>query len=225
MTQSLKREMWYKKVNQLVTILYFVVAVGLLFYFIIQKKSYNYCQAGIALILLMIPTLVNRLSKIKITSDLCYLYYLFCFFTIIAGSLLGAYAIIPYWDKILHFSSGILITFIGMIVFQLLSGRNNHLLITNMKLIGCFSFFLNAGIAAFWEIYEYGLYVFLGVDALNMETSMAHDTLQDIIVCIVGGALVLTFMGVSKRCGKSNFFLNAYEHFLVMNGYKENKEQ
>lgn len=75
------------------------------------------------------------------------------------------YSWIPYWDKLLHFFSGILISAVGLIVchllFRTLSGARN----VRYALYILFPFCFNLSVAALWEIYEYILYILLGIDA------------------------------------------------------------
>lgn len=213
------REIKYKKINLAVIIIYFTISILLLLYYVKENKAYNYMQAFIAIALLIVPFAVNKISKIQMTADVSLIYFLFCFLTIIVGSLLSGYTKIPYWDKFLHFLSGIVFTVFGFLAFYIISGRDCYNVIHNRKLIICFAFFFNIGFAGLWEIYEYGLYVFFGVDAMNMHRTLANDTMQDMIMCVLGGIMLLTYNRICTRFGRSNFFLNTCKHFLIYNDY------
>ena len=141
-------------------------------------------------------------------------YYLFCLFSVVLGSLCHAYGSVPYWDKMLHFASGIIAIPFGWIVCRQVAGKKS---VVPTRLIGTFAFFFNVAIAAIWELYEYGLYIFLHVDALNMHTTMAHDTLQDILSCLIGGSLISLYTLVKRKRGFPTFFTNLYHHFFQCN--------
>lgn len=219
MDKYLLREKKYNKIANIVGIIYLVLCVALLLYFFNKNIIYNLTQVIVAIILLFIPWIFNKFSKIKITSDFRLVYLLFCFITVIVGSAINGYSKFPIWDKVVHFLSGILVTYVGFIVYHLISKTKRELQTSDMKLVVLFVYLFNTTVASLWEIYEYGLYIFLGIDALNMHSTLANDTMQDMIVCNIGGILILIYTVKRLRSHKSSFLINTYLHFLGYNGY------
>lgn len=223
-SQSQSRENKYRRINKIVILLYLILSVLVFFYYQKRGWTYNSSQALLAIGMLLIPLLFNKISKIKLSSDCSLIYYLFSFLTVIVGSALNGYSKLPCWDKIMHSLSGVLITVVGFIVFHFVSKTKRKLEETDLKLVGYFVFFFNTAIAGLWEIYEYGLYVFFGIDAQNVLTTGIHDTMQDMIVCVVAGLLTQLYLIIKIKHKKNSFFLSTYTHFLAYNHYLTSTE-
>ena len=174
-----------------------------------------------------LPDIIYTLSKKRISSVICVLFYLFLLGAIFATEIFGFYSLIPHWDTLLHGFSGAVLTAFGFALVDLLNkpgtGRN-----LNPFFVALFAFSFALGIGALWEIYEYSFDCILG---MNMQRFLAsdgvvlsgqaalYDTMKDIIVdCIA--ALVTAFIGgtVLKVKGK-----NVNDH-VVDSSLNKNKE-
>lgn len=191
LSETLKREARFQKINRVLLIPYCLVSLYALITGAMGRDFYAVAQASLAIVMLFLPPLASRLFHIVIPQDCRMLYLLFVFCTVTVGSALYGYSKIPYWDKVFHFLSGLLISGAGFILclglFRELEGPEKKKRI----LYATFPFFFNLAVAALWEVYEYSLYFFLGIDAVNNLTTGVNDTMQDIIVCFIGGLLFL----------------------------------
>ena len=71
----------------------------------------------VALITPWIVPVVMRLCRLKMTEEIWIIDLLFTFFASLIGSCFGGYGV-PFFDKVLHFISGILLTNVGVLLFQ-----------------------------------------------------------------------------------------------------------
>lgn len=214
-----KREEIFQKMNRYFLILYLIITMISCYINLVNRDFYNLLQAILGLFILILPMIIYKISKFKLTSDVKFLFYFFSFCTQILGSSLSLYKYFPLWDKIVHFASGILITMIGFILFHILLHKKGEISKDNglLSLIFCQSF--NISIAALWEVYEYLLFVFFKIDAVNALTKGIHDSLQDMMVCMLGGFLILFCLIPYIYRGKQSFLTKTYEHLLSSNGY------
>ncbi len=85
----------------------------------------NYDKIIYLLMALFCPYLVLKifdLVKLKYTSSIILVNYWFCFFSLIIGNLFKGYSV-PYFDKVLHFTSGILITLLFAMLFKFICNQ------------------------------------------------------------------------------------------------------
>ncbi len=109
---------------------------------------------------------------------------IFIFLSVFSGRVLGIYALIPYWDKVLHFLSGFLLVLVGKdLLFKL--GKAPSRLFYLLFLL----FFALSG-AMLWEIYEFTLDALLGTNSQNASLS---DTMWDMIAGSCGTLLSILF--------------------------------
>ena len=101
----------------LLWIIYLAVsAVG--FVMNVQRQDMQAVGMGVvALITPWIVPVVMRLCRLKMTEEIWIIDLLFTFFASLIGSCFGGYGV-PFFDKVLHFISGILLTNVGVLLFQ-----------------------------------------------------------------------------------------------------------
>ncbi|WMJ75742.1 MULTISPECIES: hypothetical protein [unclassified Sedimentibacter] len=158
-------------------------------------------QCILGLIVMMIPSIVERRLSIDIPNNMEVLYFIFLFCAIYLGEVRDFYYLIPYWDTILHAFSGAML---GALGFWLVSFLNDASYI-NLKLspffVAMFAFCFALAAGAAWEIYEF---TFDGLLSLNMQKhtlkngiplvgrEALEDTMKDIIVDAVSAFAVST---------------------------------
>ena len=207
----------YKKVNFAFLILYIATSIYGIWSAVMEPNYLTAFLAFSGIILLAVPPIFYKVFKLKPTEDVNFLFYIFCYFSVTIGN--GLYGIqrIPYFDKVLHFSSGVLIAFFGFILFRFL--KHNRIIEPekDYPLLITFVNSFNLAIAVIWELYEYAIYVVAGVDALNFTTTGPHDTMGDILVCAMGGVIVSIWLYSYYKKNKPGYFMRIYEHFCFLN--------
>lgn len=123
----------------------------------------------LALILFIVPSLMENSLRFKIPPLFEAIIYLFIFSAEILGEVNHFYTAIPQWDTILHSMNGFLAAAVGFSMIDLLnrSHRDIHLSPAYLALMAfCFSM----TIGVIWEFFEFSMDVWFGHD-------MQKDTL------------------------------------------------
>ena len=106
-----------------------------------------------------------------------YLIYSFVVAAMYLGSILDFYLIIPFYDKILHLLSGLIIGLIGYILFlHMVNGTDKNNYRKYMPIV--FSIIFAIASAAVWEIWEFSTDKLFGFTSQN---NSLDDTMWDII--------------------------------------------
>lgn len=222
MSNLMYREKKFQKINLGLLLLLGVVTGYCAMKALNRGDHYAAFQASLALAMYTFPALITHFLHFYIPQDCRLLYFIFTFCTVVVGSAMYGYSRIPYWDKLFHFFSGILISAVGFIVcflfFHRLSGERR----VRYTLYIMFPFLFNLSVAVLWEIYEYLLYILLGIDAVNNLATGVNDTMQDIIVCFLGGTLFTCSVFRSYLSGKHGPVLKICVHFLQLHVMNRN---
>lgn len=111
-------------------------------------------------------------------------YLIYIYIAQVLGTSCGFYHI-PYYDKCVHFLSGCVIV---IIAHQLLKPYQ-----LPQKLNYLFLNCIEMSIAFLWEIFEYSGLIFFNYDASRHYTTGVHDTMQDMMISLIGG-LIISFI-------------------------------
>ena len=98
---------------------------------------------------------------------------IFILLSVFLGRALGMYAIVPHWDKLLHFLSGFIFAQAGKEIYlKLDANKKSKALLNSFALLTAFS------VAGLWEILEFTSDKILNTNAQN---GSLDDTMYDII--------------------------------------------
>lgn len=152
-----------------------------------------------ALIVMMVPSLAERKFSVDIPDQIGALYFMFLFAAIFLGDVLDFYAVIPFWDTILHAFSGALLTALGFVALLHLSGCKRQSLGLSPLAVACLAFCFAMTMGCFWEMYEYtvdGLlfhnlqgYALVDGSLLCGRAALA-DTMEDIFTNAISAVLI-----------------------------------
>ena len=117
-------------------------------------------------------------------------FIIFILLSVFLGRALSLYALIPYWDKILHFLSGFIFAQVGKEIYLKLGGNKKSKALLNIfALLSAFS------IAALWEIWEFATDKILNTNAQN---GSLDDTMYDITMGSLSG-IIKVFYDILHR--------------------------
>lgn len=170
----------------------------------------------VAMLTPWIVPVVFRLFKLKRIAEIDILNIIFVFFASIVGSCLSGYAM-PYFDKVVHFASGLLLCQVSYMLYSLITKRREPVSLEERRLVLCFSFVCNGFIALLWEFYEYAMLVFFNYDCIKHFSTGVHDSLTDMLAGTLGGLVMCFFFYQSFRKNKENFFTRLHNHFYDAN--------
>ncbi len=142
-------------------------------------------------ILAFTPLLMGYQFNVRIPSEFELLAVLFIYASLVLGDIYGFYTKYWWWDIFLHTLSGIILGIIGFIIVYIMNRESKVSVQMKSIYIAIFSFTFAVSIGAIWEIFEFSMDLFFG---LQMQKSGLVDTMGDLIVDVLG-ALVVSFAG------------------------------
>jgi uncharacterized membrane protein YjdF len=143
----------------------------------------------IAAVLLIIRGVV-RLTKTTMFPALRFSVLLFIFITMFVANEFGYYSVIPYLDKIEHLFSGVILCFVGLLIYKKTSESGEPAL-PSAKAGVWFSLFFSVAMAGVWEIYEFTTDHLFG---LNSQNGSLVDTMTDIICGTIGAIVTAVYL-------------------------------
>jgi len=211
----------FKLVNIILLTVYLLTSAASLFYNIYIQSMYLVLLSVISLAAAVVPVILFKLIKKPVIEQAVFLYYLFTYFALVIGSALQGYDRFPALDKIMHFLSGFLFSVVGLALFYHLKA-DKAITAGDAPLATVFSQAVNLSVACIWEFYEYIASTLLGTDIQHVLDTGVSDTMQDMLVCALGGLItsLLIYYYIKKQ--RSSFlmrlFQSYYDHII-------NKEQ
>lgn len=141
---------------------------------------------------LMAPALFtrNKIRTMPLTIEI--IFFMMILLQFVIGETLNLYRVVPYYDKLVHFSLPLMVGLISFIIAYTLHQTGNLRMSTGPLMV--IIVLMTLGIGAIWEIIEYLTDVFLNpmFDSLgalqgNFTEPAIVDTMNDLILDVVGG--------------------------------------
>ena len=155
-----------KEDNKAVYRLYFVLRLLVIVVMIRSIFLKNYESTAVCvltLLLLLVPSILEGVLKVKIPPLLEGILYCFIFAAEILGELGNYYTKIPIWDTMLHTINGFLFAAVGFVTVDLLNRNSKNFKLSPLYLtMVAFCFSMTIGVL--WEFFEFGADMFLGKD-------------------------------------------------------------
>ena len=144
--------------------------------------------------------IVQKTCKIKINEYINLAYIIFIFMAHFLGVICELYNYIYWFDKFVHFLSGIVTAFVA--IYLLVKCKKDKNIFFDILVI----ISLTLAVAAFWEIFEYLSSFYFHMDPQKVLLTGVNDTMGDIIVAFLGSVLVSI----------SYYFENKYNYKLLI---------
>ncbi len=194
--------------NKLRQILYLaiVIYVGTAIYAFVYNYRMNDMRGiGMGVVALLTPWLIPILFNI-----------IFIYFASLIGSCLGGYGL-PFFDKALHFSSGIFATILAMMLYSWIKHTKKAETQADKAIFFIFINAVNMAIALLWEFYEYSMLIFFNNDCINHYSTGVHYSITDMLCAFTAGLIITALVVRYYKTGKKEFFISLYEKFYDMN--------
>lgn len=176
----------------------YVMAAVCLVYFLIRGVWAKVLEAVLIVIILAAIRIVVKLTRTPLFPALRFCILLFIFITMFLANEFGMYGVIPNLDDIEHLFSGVILCFVGLLIFRQLSKHEDQVRL-RASLIVWFSLFFAVAMAGCWEIYEFSLD---GLFGLNSQGGSLDDTMVDIICGTIGAVCTSLYLIYRARRGK-----------------------
>jgi uncharacterized membrane protein YjdF len=174
--------------------LYGLAAVCIV-YFLIRGVLPKVLEPILIVAVLVILRVVAKLTKTELFPALRFSILLFIFVTMFLANEFDFYGIIPALDKIEHLFSGLILCFVGLLIYKKLLGEQESTQL-HPKIALWFSLVFSIAMAGCWEIYEYTTDHLFG---LNSQRGSLDDTMTDIICGTVGAVLTTIYLAYKAK--------------------------
>ena len=135
-------------------------------------------------ILTVIPFFLQNRYRFYIPIGFTAAIAFFIFGAIFLGEVHNFYEMFWWWDSVLHGVSAFGFGLIGVVMLLLL--YRGERIQAHPYVLALLSFFFAIAIGAIWEIFEFSMDQIFG---FNMQKNGLHDTMWDLIVDAIGGAI------------------------------------
>lgn len=187
-----------KKIN---ISLILIALIGTLYFVFIRDNNIVLILKDISIIVTISALyIIQKLFKIKISEGINLIYIIFIFMAHFLGVICELYNYIYWFDKFVHFLSGIVTAFVA--IYLLVKFKKDKNMFFDILVIVS----LTLSVAAFWEIFEYLSSFYFHMDPQKVFTTGVSDTMGDIIVAFLGSVLVSI----------SYYFENKYNYKLLI---------
>lgn len=203
----------FKKITFAFAFFYFIFSITLAIYYSLTSTLYYTLVAFASPLFLLIPMVIEFVFKLKANYIIHFTAHVYSFILYVLGVALEGYHYIKYFDKFAHMLTGIIFCIMGCILFSLLKPREHFIKKEDFPLVASFSLFFTTFISAMWEIIEYTISLILKNDPQMVISTGVSDTMQDIIICLVGAIIVVPSIYSYCKNGKTIFFMKFYTSF------------
>lgn len=182
--------------NDLFELAMYVLAAVCFVYFLIKGPAPKMWQAVLIAAVLLLIRAVVKLTKTTMFAALRFCVLLFIFITMFMANEFGFYSVFPYLDKIEHLFSGVILCFVGLLIYGKASDIENKSVKPSAKVAIWLCLFFSVAMAGVWEIYEFTTDHWFG---LNSQNGSLLDTMTDIICGTIGAVLTSFYLVVQAK--------------------------
>ncbi|NOU86723.1 hypothetical protein GC102_13190 [Paenibacillus sp. LMG 31460] len=183
------------KWNDLFELAMYVTAAVCFVYFWMKGSQAKMLQAILIVAVLLIIRIVVKFTKTTMFAALRFSVLLFIFITMFLANEFGFYSVIPYLDKIEHIFSGLILCFVGLLIYMKAS-KGEKTAAPNAKVAVWFCLFFSIAMAGVWEIYEFTTD---GLFGLHSQFGSLVDTMTDIICGTIGAVVTCIYLAFKAK--------------------------
>ena len=210
-----RTEARYARINRIFFPLYLLLCAALAVVYALKRDGYH---LGISLGALAIPiamALFYRLTGLKVVHQIDFIILAFTLIAYPLGSCLDFYARFPGYDKLMHMLSGAFVSVLCILLYCALK-PGHRIGSDDFWLALLFTFFGSMAVAGLWELAEYGINLVTGRDVQHVLDTGVGDTMQDMLVCMIGTIATLPLLRPLSQ-GRQTRFTAPIDAFLERN--------
>lgn len=190
------------------------IAIGALLLFIAGNYQAAFESLTIVLVTFM-PLMMARYFHIRIPLEFDTIAVIFIYMSLYLGEVGEFYIRFWWWDLVLHSGAGFLLGITGFLLVYMLNQNRKIDMHLTPGFIALFAFMFAQGMGSIWEIFEFAMDSFFG---LNMQKSGIVDTMWDLIVNGIS-ALTISLLGYGylNTAGDNSFLEQLIRKFIIAN--------
>ena len=172
------------------------------------------------------PSILSKRFGVYLPARLEIVITLFIFASQVLGEMHDFYERIPWWDTMLHTTSGVILGLVGFLFVYLLNekGDANVNLSPIFVVIVAFCFAITMGV--FWEFFEFGADRLLGYNMQKFRMPGQDglvDTMEDLIVDTIGAIVACIGGWIYMKKKKDTLFNNYFDEWFESERIKNSK--
>ncbi|WP_052475886.1 hypothetical protein [Cohnella kolymensis] len=178
------------RANDVFELALYILAAVCFIYFWARGIHFKMLQPVLIVVVLTLIRLTVRWTRTELFPALRFSILFFITLTMFIANLFGFYGVIPYLDKVEHLLSGIILCFVGLLIYKKTTEKDG----VNRPSSGAavwFALFFAAAMAGCWEIYEFTTDRIFG---LHSQNDSLVDTMADIICGDIGAAATAVYL-------------------------------
>lgn len=179
-----------KRLTNIITIISIILCIYYIYLHLVPFDLSKVILGIVSILLLIIPILIERFSKIKVEKYIKLIYYFFLLISFILGVVFQLYYRTLYFDLFVH-------TLFGLLLSIIIGSR--------LKVNSFKGFFLMLSIIVFigflWEGLEFFSDVFFNTDH-QKKINGATDTMTDLLAAVLGNIIYCIYFSVMNKIKK-----------------------
>lgn len=215
-----------KKVNMIITNFVRISLIGLYINGFISGDHSQDFIIVLTFFMTYYPSILSKRFGVYLPARLEIVITLFIFAAQVLGEMHDFYERIPWWDTMLHTTSGVILGLVGFLFVYLLNekGDANVNLSPIFVVIVAFCFAITMGV--FWEFFEFGADRLLGYNMQKFRMPGQDglvDTMEDLIVDTVGSLVACIGGWIYMKKKKDTLFNNYFDEWFESERIKNSK--
>lgn len=209
-----EKEQKNRKINMVITNIVRLLLVLIIARGIIVKDYSQIFIAILTIALTFYPSILEKSFGVYLPGSLQIIITLFIFGAQYLGEIKNFYDKIPWWDTMLHTTSGIILGVIGFMFVYLLNKSYSNSIKLSPFFVVMFAFCFAVTMGVFWEFFEFSADRILGTNMQKFRFPELGqdglvDTMTDLFVDAVG-ALITSIIGYFYIQKKNDVLLRDY---------------
>lgn len=171
-----------------------ILIVAAIIISILSQRWKGVLSCILALVLLLLPSVLERRMRLELPSVLETIILLMVFAAWVLGEAGDFYIHIPWWDTMLHTMNGFLCAAIGFALFDVLNQHPASKLQVNPAYLALMAFCFSMTVGVLWEIFEFGMDYFFRLD---MQKDTVLTVISSVELDLSGKNEVITLADIS----------------------------
>ena len=172
------------------------------------------------------PSILEKRYGVYLPARLEITITLFIFAAQVLGEMNGFYDKIPWWDTMLHTTSGVILGLVGFLFVYLLNEKGDKNVNLSPIFVVIFAFCFAITMGVFWEFFEYGADRILGYNMQKFRMPGQDglvDTMEDLIVDTIGAIIACIGGWIYMKQKKDTLFNNYFDEWFESERIKNEK--
>ena len=161
---------------------------------VFKRNFENVFLCGLTLLLLLVPTFVERKIHVDLPDTLEIIIMLFIFAAEILGEIQAYYITFPYWDTMLHTINGFLCAAIGFALVDILNRSERFSIQLSPLFLAITAFCFSMTIGVLWEFFECAMDQFF---LLDMQKDTVVTAISSVMLDPAGGNRPTAIKGIT----------------------------